>query len=458
MPRDAELSTRCRIETVAAGLQVPWDLAFLPDGTALFTERTGQVRMIRAGRVLPDAVLRLPVFTGNKAGLLGLALDPDFARSKHVFLAWNRAGKPAPELLVQRYRFDGGKLVEPFTLIEGIPAWTNHTGCRLVFGPRDGLLYISTGDANQPALAQRLDSTAGKILRIAKDGSIPAGNPFRNRRDAHPAVFSYGHRNVQGMVFHPQSGVLIASEHGPRHGDEINIVRAGANFGWPLVSHRRVAPGTLEPALEISPAVGPSALLYYRGRMFPELHGRLLMATLRGSSVWRFTLGADGKPVHADRLFHKRWGRIRFLVEAPDESIWLSTSMHDPPEGAPGKEDDRILRLVADPSAPMPHPLRADPQSEEQGPTDLRHAAAPEIYATLCAACHGETLQGSSAPGFRDGVWRFGNDEAALTRNILDGVAGTEMTAWRSLVSPTQAAELARWILSQESAGGKKPR
>lgn len=392
-PKDQVLITPHRIETIATGLRVPWQLVFLPDGRAIFTERTGQVRMIVDNKVLPEPLLRIPVAQGIKMGMLGLAISPRFVSDHFVFVAYNLKKGESFELCVARYRLDGQLLVEPKVLISGIPAWVNHTGCRLVFGP-DGMLYVTTGDANRPPDSQLLDHSDGKILRIQPDGGIPAGNPFVGREKALPAIFSYGHRNPQGIAFQPGTGRLYTSEHGPNDGDELNIIEIGKNYGWPVIDHQRRAPDMETPRVEITPSVGPGALLFYQGSAFPELRGTLLMATLRGASIWRFALDASGQPVAADRFFHQKWGRIRFLVEAPDGALWLSTSMHDAPEGKPGPDDDRIIRIVADPKGTLE---TLDPNQPAQ---EIPVAPGPatkdptNLIAFYCAACHGPALAG----------------------------------------------------------------
>jgi glucose/arabinose dehydrogenase len=219
---------------------------------------------------------------------------------------------------VVRFREAGNRLIEPHTLIEGIPAYRNHTGCRLRFGP-DGCLCITTGDANQPPLAQRLDSLAGKILRLKPDGSVPSDNPFAGRTDALGPIWSYGHRNLQGIDFQPGSGALFASEHGPDHGDEINLVLKGKNYGWPVIHHRQSREGLQSPILEFTPAVAPAGAIFYRGSVFPELKGRLLVGCLRGEGILR--IGFEGShPISCDRLLHFKYGRIREVTEGPG---WL---------------------------------------------------------------------------------------------------------------------------------------
>jgi glucose/arabinose dehydrogenase len=217
---DGVVRTPYRIEQIATDLRVPWELAFLPDGRILFTEREGRVRVIQRGRLLRDPALSIDVAHGNKMGMLGIAQDPAFRQNHFIYVAYDyeveaSPGDEAPSfrLRVARYRLQGNNLVEPRTLIEDVPAATNHTGSRLVFGPHDGKLYVSAGDADRPLNAQRLDRLNGKIIRLNPDGSIPPDNPFIGTLGARAEIWSYGHRNPQGLVFEPQTGRMLDTEH-----------------------------------------------------------------------------------------------------------------------------------------------------------------------------------------------------------------------------------------------------
>ena len=444
-PKDAVLMTPHRIETIATGLNVPWDLVFLPDGRALFTERGGKVRMISGNRVLPGPVLEIPVSQRIKMGLLGIAIDPAFASNGFVYLAHNQKKDDGYELIVSRHRLDGNRLVEPRVLLSGIPAWENHTGCRLLFGP-DGLLYVTTGDANRPPDSQKLDLPNGKILRIKPDGGIPADNPFAGRPDARPEVYSYGHRNSQGIAFQPGTGRFYASEHGPQDGDELNLIEKGANYGWPVIDHQRRAPDMETARCEITPSTGPGALLFYQGSAFPELRGTLLMATLRGESVWRFALDASGQPVAVDRFFHHQWGRIRFLVEGPDGSLWLSTSMTDPPEASPRENDDRIIRIVADPNGTL-ESLDPNKPAEQVPVAPGPGLKDPEkLVAFHCVACHGPGLAGGLQRNLLAGPWKWAKSDTDLERVISDGVAQAGMPPNKTFLTPEQIGIIADHI------------
>lgn len=336
-----------KVEVVARDLRVVWSIAFAPDGRILFTERPGRVRVIEKGTLRPEPLLTLTdVDATGKLGAMGLTLHPRFARNHWLYLAYSYRDDSGQHVRVVRYREANRTLTERTVLLENIPAATNHAGCRLRFGP-DGKLYITTGDANQPDLAQRLDSLAGKVLRLNEDGTIPTDNPFTGRAEARAEIWTYGHRNVQGIDWQPDTHALFESEHGPTSGDEINVIERGKNYGWPVVHHEMSNPAMESPLLEYTPlpAIAPSACLFYRGKAFPQFRGDLLVGCLRGECILRVQL--DGKRViRQERLLEKQYGRIREVAEAPDGSIYFSTSQFDPPEGSPRPEYDQILRIT----------------------------------------------------------------------------------------------------------------
>ena len=449
-PSDAALVTPHRIETLATGLIVPWELRFLPDGRQIFTERAGRVRIVEDGKLLEEPALVLPAAQGNKMGLLGLALAPDFGQSGLLFVAWNKAlGERRFELRMERYRLDGNKLVEPETIVEGIAANQNHTGCRLEFGP-DGMLYMTTGDADRAEGSQQLDQLHGKILRFNPDGSVPRDNPFVGKEGARPEIWSYGHRNPQGIAFQPGTGRLYESEHGPLHGDEVNLIEKSANYGWPVITHRKEREGMRAPLIEMTPAVGPGRLLFYQGKAFPELRGTLLLCCLRGEGVFRISLGGDGLPTHVDRLWHRKWGRIRFINEAPDGSLWMGTSMQDPAEGKPREGDDRLIRIVADPAGTVDTVA-----GKEAAPVVLTaETSDPEtIIAAACAACHGAGLAGGEKRGLLSGDLKFAPNPANLEQVISAGVPEAGMPPAAGLLTVNQIRIVADFIREKRKAG-----
>ncbi|HYP28957.1 MAG TPA: PQQ-dependent sugar dehydrogenase [Blastocatellia bacterium] len=338
-----------RVETVASGLEVPWSITFAPDGRIIFTERPGRVRVIENGTLRPEPLARIAeVEASGESGLMGLALHPRFAENRLLYVAYAYR-RDGDKVRVERYREADGGLSDRKVIIEEIPAARFHAGTRLRFGP-DGKLYITTGDAGKRELAQQLGSLAGKTLRLNDDGTVPPDNPFVNRQDARPEIWSYGHRNAQGLDFQPGSGLMFQTEHGPSGfdgpggGDEVNFVEKGKNYGWPVVHHNETRQG-MEPFLLVyTPAVAPASGMFYRGSAFRDLQGNFFFGALRGESIIRVVL--DGKRVASqERLFEGRYGRIREIAEGPDGAIYFSTSNRDG-RGRPASDDDRILRLV----------------------------------------------------------------------------------------------------------------
>lgn len=345
---------RFRVEVVAANLEVPWAIVFAPDGRMFFTERPGRVRVVENGKLRAESLITLTdIEPSGESGLMGIALHPQFAENRFLYLAYAYRGD-GKRVKVVRYRETGEKLIEPKTIIENIPAARFHAGTRLCFGP-DGKLYMTTGDATNQSQAQKLGSIGGKTLRLNDDGTIPSDNPFVNQKDARAEIWSYGHRNAQGMDWQPGTNLMFQTEHGPSlidgvslfkrsGGDEVNVVERGKNYGWAKISHETRRDGMETPVVEYSPAVAPASGTFYRGALFPEFKGNFFFGALRGQAIVRLAL--DGRNVVSqERLFEKKYGRIREIAEAPDGSIYFSTSNRDG-RGDPIAEDDRILRVV----------------------------------------------------------------------------------------------------------------
>ncbi|MEN3334753.1 MAG: hypothetical protein V7641_4118 [Blastocatellia bacterium] len=342
-------ATQFRVETFASGLTVPWSIVFVPDGRIFITERPGRVRVIENGKLRAEPLATIAdVEPSGESGLMGLTLHPQFAQNHLLYLAYAYRGD-GQRVRVVRMKETGSGFVDRQAIIEKIPAAANHAGCRLRFGP-DGKLYITTGDATERELAQRLDSLAGKTLRVNDDGTVPPDNPFVGQAGARPEIWSYGHRNSQGLDWQPGTNVMFQTEHGPSGfdgpggGDEVNLVERGKNYGWPVIHHTMTHAGMESPLLEYTPAVAPASGMFYRGAAFPEFRGNFFFGCLRGQCLIRVVL--DGRRIISqERLLREDYGRIRDVAEGPDGAIYVSTSNRDG-RGRPASGDDRILRLV----------------------------------------------------------------------------------------------------------------
>ena len=341
-------STKFKIETVVGGLEVPWSIVWAPDGRMIFTERPGRVRVFEKGALRQKPLYVVPdVEQTGETGLMSVALHPQFASNQFVYLSYGY-GNRGSLVRVVRFRETAEGLVDRKVIIENIPAAQFHAGCRLRFGP-DGKLYITTGDATNRNLAQKLDSLAGKTLRLNDDGSIPQDNPYVGQQNARTEIWSIGHRNAQGLDFQPGSNLMFQTEHGPSNfdgppgGDEVNIVEKGKNYGWPTIHHTQTAPGLESPLLEYTPACAPASGAFYRGSAFPGFKGNFFFGCLRGEMLIRVAL--DGRKVLGQEGIVKEYGRIRDVAEGPDGAIYFSTSNRDG-RGKPANDDDRIIRLV----------------------------------------------------------------------------------------------------------------
>ncbi|HKS27050.1 MAG TPA: PQQ-dependent sugar dehydrogenase [Pyrinomonadaceae bacterium] len=343
-------SIKFRVETVVSGLEVPWSIAFAPDGRMFITERPGRVRVFENGKLRPQPVATIEdVRSASESGLMGLVLHPQFAANHLLYLSYAYAGGDGQMVRVVRYRETGDALVERQVVIENIPAAPNHAGCRLRFGP-DGKLYVTTGDATDRELAQRMDSLAGKTLRLNDDGSVPSDNPFVSQQGARPEIWTLGHRNAQGLDFQPGTDLMFQTEHGPSGfdgpggGDEVNIVERAKNYGWPIIHHRQGRAGLESPLLEYTPACAPASGTFYRGSLFQQFRGNYFFGCLRGQRLIRVVL--DGRRVVSQEdLLKDSYGRIREVAEGPDGAIYFSTSNRDG-RGSGAPDDDRILKLV----------------------------------------------------------------------------------------------------------------
>lgn len=335
------------LATWVGGLEAPWSLVFLADGRALVSERPGRIRMIRNGELLPTPVAEVKSALGGEGGLMGLAVHPQFPAKPFIYAmhTYRRAGGRTNRVI--RLRLTGEKAVFERVILDGIPGARNHNGGRIAFGP-DGLLYIGTGERYQREIAQDPKSLGGKILRLTADGAIPPGNPFPGS-----PVYSLGHRNVQGLAWHPTSKELFISEHGPSgevgvgaH-DEVNVIRAGGNYGWPRAIGAPGLKGYIDPIVAWpETSTPPSGAAFWRGDLY--------IATLRSRALIRLRLDrSEGKwrAIAIQRWFvdgrgEALYGRLRDAVVGPDGALYVLTSNRDG-RGNPRRGDDRILRITA---------------------------------------------------------------------------------------------------------------
>jgi glucose/arabinose dehydrogenase len=333
-----------RVETVAGGLEHPWALVFLDDRRMLISERTGRLRLIVDGRLLEEPVVGVPdTFVRAQGGFQDLALHPRFSENGWVYLSLAHGSASGNATRVVRGRIRDRAWVDGETVFTATPSKSTpvHYGARMAFLSDDTLL-ISIGDGfDYREHAQRFDSHLGKIVRVSDRGEVPVDNPLQARQTALPEIFSYGHRNVQGIVVDPDSGLIWSHEHGPQGGDELNLIQAGANYGWPvatrgvdysgaMISPYTSRPDMVDPLIDWTPSIAPAGLAQYRGDLFPDWRGDLLVASLAERSLRRIRI--DGQrvvdqeivPLDLDR-------RLRDVTVGPDGAIYLLT---DEPEGA----------------------------------------------------------------------------------------------------------------------------
>jgi len=333
------------VEAVAGDLDTPWALAFAPDGRMFVTERGGNIKVVQNGQVRQYFEVE-GVVEESESGLLGIALDPEFHTTRHLFVYHSYRGEDdGLENRVVRLRDTGQTAVEPTVILDGIPGARIHDGGRIKFGP-DGMLYIAAGDAAFAESAQDVDSLAGKILRIRKDGSVPPDNPL-----AGSPAYSYGHRNPQGLAWHPVTGQLFATEHGQSATDEVNLILPGRNYGWPTARGDGHGAPYQAPLLHSGNTTwAPSGAAIYPvegGVLPPEWSGLVVYAGLVGQRLRWIELSAPGYNTvrnHGD-LFVREYGRLREVVVGPDGFIYFTTNNRDG-RGSPQPGDDKILRIV----------------------------------------------------------------------------------------------------------------
>ncbi|MBL8510887.1 MAG: PQQ-dependent sugar dehydrogenase [Betaproteobacteria bacterium] len=342
---------RVQVTALVTGLYHPWAVAFLPDGRLLITERRGTLRIVEKGKLLLQPVAGLPdIVEHGQGGLLDIALHPKYAENGWIYWTYN-AGQYGTELA--RGKLGGSREAPRMTDVQVLfkmqPKSDKafHFGSRLIFD-KQGYLYMTLGDrGDSPAKgsehrAQKLDDHAGKTIRLHDDGRVPADNPFVKTAGARPEIYSFGHRNMQGGTLHPDTGKVWTHEHGPQGGDEVNILQAGANYGWPVITYganygtgTKIGEGTakegmMQPLLYWVPSIAPSGMAFYSGRQFPKWKGNLLVGALAQQHLMRVSLAGE-KVTGQEKMFEGKLGRIRDVREGPDGYIYLLT---DDPKGS----------------------------------------------------------------------------------------------------------------------------
>lgn len=352
---------RFQTEVVATGLKQPSAMVFLPDGRALLVERQKGVDLldVKSGTVTalesgPEALIgnetgihdanRPAALTGEDAGYHDIALHPDYAKNGWIYLSYSEGPRERSTTVVDRYHLRENKLVDRQRIFTA-DAYSEdrfHYGGRMAF--LDGFLFLTVGERHHQDRAQQLSNHAGKILRLREDGTVPPDNPFVGTKDARPEIWSYGHRNPQGLVVHPETGELWENEHGPLGGDELNIIRRGANYGWPVISYGwqysggpigkgiTAQEGMEQPLWVWTPAIAPSGMIVYTGTKFPQWRGSLFIGAMAGHHLNRLVV-QDGRVVVEERLMNRQAGRVRLVAQSPDGFIYI------------GNDDGQLWRL-----------------------------------------------------------------------------------------------------------------
>ena len=337
-----------RVVTVVDGLVQPWAIAFLPGGDTLITERPGRLRIVRQGKLLPQPVDGVPkVFHSSQGGLLEVMPHPDFASNRLLYITYSKPGASDTEsrTALIRGRFENDRLTQVEELFDAVSKGRGHYSGKIAFD-KNGFLFLSLGDRQVPPEgkldahpAQDLTNHHGKIVRLHDNGKVPTDNPFVNRAGARPEIWSYGHRNVQGLAIHPETGDLWADEHGPQGGDEVNRIQPGKNYGWPVIgfgvnyttglaihagTHRD---GMEQPVRIWVPSIGISGMMFYTGDKFPQWRGNMFIGGMNGQQLSRLTMSGQ-RIVNEEELVQQR-GRIRDIRQGPDGFIYLVTDDRD---------------------------------------------------------------------------------------------------------------------------------
>ena len=324
---------------LVAGLQNPWGMAWLPDGRMLVTERTGRLRIVSKDFKLdPKPVEGLPkIVVGGQGGLFDVVLHPAYKENGWIYISYSGPGEGGHGTELMRAKLNGHQLTDAQVLFRMQPKSDagQHFGGRIVFDGK-GHVFLTLGDRGDQPRAQRLHDHAGSVIRLNDDGSVPKDNPFVNRKDARPEKFTYGNRNMQGAALHPRSGELWTHEHGPQGGDEVNVMRAGRNYGWPVITYgvnygsgTKIGEGNRRSGIEEPlhywvPSIAPSGMAFYDGDKFPNWRGNLLVGALRDEMLVRLELDGE-KIVKEERLMREAIGRIRDVRVGPDGYVYLLT-------------------------------------------------------------------------------------------------------------------------------------
>ncbi len=403
-----------RVDVVATGLRVPWEMRFLPSGELLVSERDGGLVRVDVETGAQTRLGTLPVTEQGESGLLGFDLDPSYPAQPYIYVSYTRSTGDGMVNRVSRFTISGDSIGSEVALVDNIPAASIHDGSRVGFGP-DGNLWVTTGDAGQSQLVQDRASLAGKVLRMDRAGNPAAGNPFPGS-----LVYSYGHRNPQGLAWRAGDSNPFVTEHGPDTNDEVNHLASGANFGWPEVRGFSNDPAFRNPVRAWTPTIAPAGAAFYEAGAIPGWNGSLLFVTLKERDLRRL-VPADatfGSVAQEQVLFDGRFGRLRSITVGPDGSIYLGTSNRDG-RASPAPEDDRILRVSfagfsAFSDVPAGHRFFAAVQALAErgvvqgygdgtfGPDDPVLRAQLAKMAVLAFGLHSEPVDNLSDPSFLD--------------------------------------------------------
>ncbi|WP_276366858.1 PQQ-dependent sugar dehydrogenase [Chryseolinea sp. H1M3-3] len=335
------------VDTITSALQNPWGIAFLPDGRTLITERAGEIRIIKDGKLLEEKIQGLPspIYVKGQSGLLDIVLHPDFEQNNLIYFSYSKQLADSGGTVIARAKLEGNNLTNVEELFSAQPFTSSdvHFGSRIVFDG-NGYMFFTSGERGRKENAQDLGNHLGKVLRLHDDGKVPTDNPFVNTPGAKPEIWSYGHRNLQGLYYDKATGILWEHEHGPRGGDELNIVEKGKNYGWPVITYGinydstiitdlKEKEGMEQPVRYWVPSIAPCGMTMVTSDKYPNWKGNLLVGALSHQLVMRVEI-ADRKFVHDERLMEKV-GRVRAVVQSPDGYIYVATEN-------PGK----VLKLV----------------------------------------------------------------------------------------------------------------